>query len=201
MKLKKIEITLVLALVFCMLFNIGSFCAKSEKLSGKVLRLHILANSDSEKDQDLKLKVRDAILKESGFIFENVKTINEAKRKATQNLYVIEKIANDTLKKEGSTYTAKARLEKTFFETRYYNDFTMPAGVYDALRIVIGEGNGHNWWCVMFPCLCISTSVSEESLDTLTSEQKQLIFSNPNVEVRFKCVEIYEKIKNSLKNG
>ena len=196
MKLKKIEIALILALVLCVIFNIGSFCAESKSISKSVLRLHILANSDSKEDQALKLKVRDAVLKEGKGIFENVSDINSAKQKVIENLPAIEKIANDTLKNEGSDYSAKAGIEKTFFETRRYDNFTMPAGIYDALRIVIGEGEGHNWWCVMFPQLCLSCVSDGNHLDSLSQEQQKLIFSNPDLEVRFKCVEIYEQIKN-----
>ncbi|MBQ3432294.1 MAG: stage II sporulation protein R [Clostridia bacterium] len=198
MKLKRMEITLIITLIFCMLFHFFSFAAECGSVKKDVLRLHILANSDSAADQALKLKVRNALLLAGGDTFEGTQTVELAKQKALKNLDKMEKIATDTLRKNGCMDCVHVSLEKTYFDTRYYTDFTLPAGEYEALKVVIGKGGGHNWWCVMFPALCLAASDNSEALQALTPREQELIQSNPKTEIRFKCVEIYEKIKKML---
>lgn len=198
MKLKKMEIVMILTLILCMAFHFLSFAGGCQNIKKDVLRLHILASSDTAADQALKLKVRDAVLKQGYAVFDGAKTVDEAKLKVRKNLDVIKKIAQDEVRKNGYDYTVDVRLETTFFDTRVYRNFTLPAGEYEALRIVIGSGEGHNWWCVMFPTLCLSACDNLDDIDALSDEEKELIQSNPKMEIRFKCVEIYEKIKKLL---
>ncbi len=198
MKLKKIELIVIFTLVFSLIFHFVSFSKDCENIKKDVLRLHILANSDAAFDQNLKLMVRDAVLAEGYDVFDGVKTVEQAKRKVLKNLDTIEKIAKREITKNGYTYPVAVKLEKTFFETRYYRDFTLPAGEYEALKIVIGKGEGHNWWCVMFPSLCLAACGAVEDNNALSEAEKDLILSDPRFEVRFKCVEIYEKIKKML---
>ena len=200
MKIKKTEAAAVLALILCIVINMISFGAQCAHIKSDVLRMHIIANSDSAADQRLKLSVRDALLERGYDIFDGARTLPEAKKQVIENMEKIQMIVDDVLKKSGSSYTAKLTLGKAFFDTRYYESFTLPAGEYEALKVVIGEGKGHNWWCVMFPQLCLAASDNIRSMQALTDEEKQLILSNPKIEVRFKCVEIYEKLKKSLKN-
>lgn len=201
MKLKKIELALILGLTAAIFFNIFSFAFSSQNIKKDVLRLHIIANSDSAFDQALKLKVRNEILKGGNNIFTGNETLEQAKSKIAANLDNIRNIAVQTIEKNGCKYSVKVALEKAFFDTRYYNNFTLPAGEYEALKVVIGKGEGHNWWCVMFPPLCLSASDNINNVKSLTEEEKRLILSNPDYEIRFKCVEIYEKLKNYLKNS
>lgn len=199
MKLKKIEIAVIAAVVLCLLLNMFSFGAQCRNIQKDVLRMHIIAHSDSPADQRLKLKVRDALLTHAHDIFGSAASLEEAEKAVLQNMEKIEKIVHEELAKNDCERETKISLGKAFFDTRYYESFTLPAGEYEALKIVIGEGKGHNWWCVMFPQLCLSVSDNIRDMDGLTDEEKMLILSDPKIEVRFKCVEIYEKIRNSLK--
>lgn len=136
--------------------NIGSFIhdgRKLDELRGSVLRLHILANSDSERDQQLKLRVRDELL-ESG-IFGEADDLAEAEAVAAEKIEDIERMAESVLRRSGCTDKVTAELADTDFDERVYGYMTMPAGRYRALRIKIGRAEGHNWWCVMYPPLCL----------------------------------------------
>ncbi|MBR0414537.1 MAG: stage II sporulation protein R [Clostridia bacterium] len=194
---KRVEAVLCAVLVLCIGLNILSFGLCCREVRQDVLRLHILANSDTAQDQELKYLVRDAVLRENGDIFDNVNTVEQAKAKAAANLEAMRQTALRTLRQNGSNAAVEVTLEKSFFQTRYYRDFTLPAGEYEAVRIVIGNGEGHNWWCVMFPQMCLAASAANAA-ENLSEEEKQLIFSDPQFEVRFKCVEIYEKFINWL---
>ncbi|MBE6817986.1 MAG: stage II sporulation protein R [Ruminococcaceae bacterium] len=194
---KRMEAVLCAALVLCIGLNIFSFGLCCREVRQDVLRLHILANSDSKQDQELKYKVRDAVLHEHSGIFKSANTVEQAKLKANENLEAMRKTAVRTLRQNGCDKAVTVKLEKAFFQTRYYRDFTLPAGEYEAVRIVIGDGEGHNWWCVMFPQMCLAASTAAAAKN-LSDEEKQLIFSDPQFEVRFKCVEMYEKFINWL---
>lgn len=200
MRLKKIELAVIIGLIISIFFNIFSFAFSCKNIENDVLRLHIIANSDSTFDQQLKLKVRDEILKSGYNIFNGNETLVQAKSKIAKNLDNIRKITEKTIEKNGFNYPVKVEFEKAFFETRYYENFTLPAGEYEALKVIIGEGKGHNWWCVMFPPLCLSASDDLGNIKSLSDEEKKLILSNPDYEIRFKCVEVYEKVKKYIKN-
>jgi stage II sporulation protein R len=118
-------------------------------------RLHIIANSDSKEDQSVKLKVRDAILQLVNSQMKKVKNKDEAEEYISANIQIIEDEAQKTLKKNNMDYGAKGYIGRFEFPEKTYGDKTYPAGEYDALRLVLGEGKGHNWWCVMFPPLCL----------------------------------------------
>ena len=127
-------------------------------LNRELIRLHVVANSDSEEDQTVKLRVRDAVLESIRADLERVGDVEEAKAYLRENLPKIEKIANRTLEAAGVDARAVASLQKEAFDIRNYDTFSLPAGVYESLRIVIGEGAGRNWWCVAFPELCLSAA-------------------------------------------
>lgn len=166
----------------------------SESINQKILRLHILANSDSSEDQSLKLMVRDYILSNTSDIF-NGSTFEDNLRIASENTGLFEQLANDCLKKTGSDKTADVEVTKEFFNTRVYDDFILPAGNYNSLKITIGEGSGHNWWCIIFPSVCLS-GCSQSMADYLSEDEMELISSEYTP--KFKIVEIYEKLKNKL---
>lgn len=190
MKLTKILIPLFL--VFTLVFSlVKPLIETSESISQNVLRLHILANSDSTYDQDIKLKLKNYILEETSSLF-SAKTVKENTEIAKQNTDYIESLCNDYLKEQGIDYKATVNVLNEFFETRVYDDFTLPAGNYDAIRIELGEGNGHNWWCIVFPSVCLS-ACSTSMDDYMTDEEMELI--NSGYTPKFKIVEIYEKIK------
>ena len=186
----------LMALFFCLL-AVGMFniTADRETLKNQVVRLHVVAASDSEKDQAIKLQVRDAVLESLDHSIDNAE---EAKAYLAENLDRIEATANRVLAEAGCGDTASVTLQKETFDTRVYDTFTLPAGVYDALRITIGEGEGRNWWCVVFPSLCmpetargfeavaVGAGFSEDLTDTLTGEY----------EVRFLLLDLLGQMEN-----
>ena len=168
----------------------------SEDISNNVLRLHIVANSDSRQDQMLKLKVRDKVLDYSKALYDNCNTANDAVKVSKDNIKNINEIAQKTLAFNSSDYEVKTYVTKEYFTTRYYDDFTLPAGKYNTIKIEIGEAKGKNWWCVMYPTVCLS-GCTDDFNDTLTPDELKMIKSN-KYRVRFKAVEIYEKIKQKI---
>ena len=144
------------SLVWC-----GTLLADRQRLSDDVVRLHIVANSDSAEDQTLKLLVRDAVTEYLTSGMEQLRNADDAKRYIGENLQRISEIAQEVLDSAGSGMSAEVSFLKEAFDTRGYEAFTMPAGIYDALRITIGQGQGKNWWCVVFPDLCMG-AVSDD---------------------------------------
>lgn len=198
-KLKSIEKAILVSLILSFIFPMFKFINNCESISNKVIRLHILANSDSEVDQSLKLLVRDKILKSSClFLDKNDDTIEKAEQKFLDNIEMIKHIAQQEVYNRGFDYEINAEMiDNMYFDTRKYDNFTMPSGEYKALRITIGEGKGKNWWCVMFPPLCISAAEDHTEIDDiLTTSEKDVL--NDRYEVKFKIVEYFELIKNIL---
>lgn len=138
------------------------FSADCEDVRGEVLRLHIPANSDSEEDQAIKLRLRDELLAEFGSELSLCGDLDSASARARELLPEIERSANEFLRENGFSYGAKAELVEMWFTTREYDRLILPAGNYTALRVTLGSGEGHNWWCVIFPQLCLP-AVSEPS--------------------------------------
>lgn len=168
----------------------------SEDISTKVFRLHILANSDAQYDQDLKLLIRDAVLDETESLFKGCSSVNDAVKACKNNISYFQDIAQEVINAQGYNYSALAYVTKEYFDTREYDGFTLPAGIYDSLKIIIGEGKGHNWWCVMFPAVCISGCTDEFS-GYLSDDELNMIKSDDYI-IRFKAVELYEKIKSKI---
>ena len=177
---------------------ITPFIQTSERISDDVFRLHILANSDEEADQALKLKVRDAVLEKGQSVFINCNSLDEIINSCENNIDLFEETAENCIKEHGYNYSVNAYVDKEYFNTREYEEITLPSGMYNALKIEIGEAKGHNWWCVMFPAICLSAVSDSEINEILDDEEVELINSNNKFEIRFKIVEIYEKIKSSL---
>ena len=168
-----------------------------QQLSDKVLRLHVLANSDSEADQALKRKVRDSVLETASAILADCPDRETAEQRLSAALPEIEDAARARIAAEGGKQTVTAELRPTVFPTREYEDFTLPAGEYLALRVVLGEGKGHNWWCVVFPPLCAETpsSLSQTAMAAgLTEEEVALITESDGYQLKFKAVELWEKL-------
>lgn len=171
-----------------------------------VIRLHVLANSDSEEDQALKLAVRDAVLEKTKTIFKNVDSKEEAEGVLRQNLPVIEQAARDALRAEGAENAVTVELGQESYPTREYERLAFPAGEYLSLRVMIGEADGKNWWCVLFPPLCLTaaTAQSEQETETiclsagLTGEQYRMIADTDETKykLRFKILEVAEELFN-----
>ncbi len=194
---KKIRLSVIFALIVSVLFSNITFAAGCEKVRDNVLRLHILAQSDSEDDQRLKLKVRDRLLQESGNIFDGSVTIENAVKKITPEIPRLKAEAEKVIAENGYDYNVNITLEKEFFKTRTYEKTTLPAGKYLALKVIIGSGKGHNWWCVMFPALCLPAAAANNDVEAILGKNgKRLVSKNPKYEPRFKIVEIIEKYRN-----
>lgn len=175
--------------------SFSGFFDTSARIRQEVLRLHVLANSDSDEDQALKLKVRDRILSEAGTLFYQAETESSARKAAEENLPLIEAAAKAALKDAGAEGTVRVKVTRQFFDTRVYDGFTLPAGQYDAVQVILGEGKGHNWWCVLYPPLCLSTAEKlPEELSKFSEGERRLLESAPKYEVRFFLLELAEKI-------
>lgn len=196
---KTLKIFVPLFLVFMFIFSyIAPFIETSENISDQVFRLHILANSDSAEDQQLKLKVRDEILKKGEKVFASSNSLEETIELCKDNIALFQQTAEKCLKDNGSDYDVKVYVDKEYFNTREYDEITLPSGIYNALKIEIGQGKGHNWWCVMFPAICLSSVTDDELNKYLSEDEQKLVNSDSKYEVRFKIVEIYEKVKSKI---
>ena len=196
---KILNISLICGLLCSIFLSLANFNVSCDGLRSNLLRLHIIANSDSEQDQQLKLEIRDAILENSYELFEKALNTNEAIHEAECAIPRLEEIANNVIKENGFSYKAVATVGDSYFETREYENFTLPAGTYKSLIITVGEGKGKNWWCVLFPTICLP-SASENSIASVAGEDCAQIAENPQKFImRFKAVEIYEDIKKHLK--
>lgn len=198
-RLKDIQNVLIISIAMIFFLGITNFAAKTEDISDNVLRLHILANSDSEDDQALKLKVRDAVLDAGENVFSGAENVQDAEKKIIADSDEILKVAQKVIEAEGYDYGVSLEITDDVFPTRTYGNITLPSGEYRAVRLVIGEGEGHNWWCVMFPALCLP-GAGETSLDAvLTEDEIELVESDPGIDVRFKIAEVFENIRVKAK--
>lgn len=198
-RLRRWELVLLLGLAAALL--VGLWLEREQSaLADSVLRLHVLANSDSETDQALKLKVRDRVLVEAESILPDEYSADQAARTLEENLFRLAAAGAEVVAQEGYDYPVSASLEETWFPTKEYEDFSLPAGRYQALRIVIGEGEGQNWWCVVFPPLCLGSaraSTQEVAREAGLSEQQVALLTGETggYVVKFKVLELWEQIK------
>lgn len=191
--MKKIFYLSILFASFLLISLISYANSVSEDLSDNFFRLHILANSDSNEDQELKLKVRDKIIEYMETLSYSGLTKNEAISLTTSNLQEFKKIAEKTISDEGYNYSVNLEIGNFYFPTKEYGNISLPAGYYDALKIEIGEAKGKNWWCSLFPPLCfvdISAGVideeSEEYLKENLSEDEFAIITDSSEDIKFK---------------
>ncbi len=170
---------------------------KLDQLRESVLRLHILADSDSEEDQRLKLCVRDALLEQSGELFGEAADLESAEEAALEALPEIVDIAEDTLRAQGCDSPVRAYLADMEFDERVYGNITMPAGKYRALRIEIGEAKGHNWWCVMYPPLCIPAAEEVESRNEkeyFDEKELDIVYRPKKYRIKFAIWDKFKKL-------
>lgn len=195
-------IFIILSLLFCFIFvSISSYAnTVSDNLSANFFRLHILANSDSNTDQELKLKVRDAIIEHMNTQHLSTYTKSEVVSIVKNNLENYKLIAENIIYSEGFDYTVSVELGNFHFPTKIYGNVSLPAGYYDALRIKIGNAEGQNWWCSLFPPLCfvdISAGIidenSKDSLKENLSEEEFAIITSTDekFKLKFKILEIF----------
>lgn len=185
----------IIAFVLTVIYSVIPFQAVCAEIPNDVFRFHILANSDSEEDQALKLKVRDKVLERTKILFDTANSKSDAEKFVKANLETIEEIAQNEVYKNGYNYPVKAEVVNMHFDTRYYESYTLPSGMYDALRITIGNAKGHNWWCVMYPSICISTvdEGKDRAKDALSDDEYSVV-TDDKVEYKFFIVEFFQKI-------
>ncbi|WP_010245298.1 stage II sporulation protein R [Acetivibrio cellulolyticus] len=217
-KLKLVFKGIVAVVMVSLLITGIAFASYSDEvnsgLSDNLLRLHVIANSDSPEDQQLKRDVRDVILGYMKSEFKDFEDVEAAKLQVNNNLDKIKALAEDEIKRQKKNYSVKVMLGNFPFPTKMYGDITLPAGTYQALRVVIGEGEGQNWWCVMFPPLCfvdathgtVPDSVKEDLKSVLSEEEYNIVASTDEedqipVEIKFKVVEFFQGSKIKVKGA
>ncbi len=194
--MKKYIVEISLALGLCVSLITGALALETQRdISCKLIRLHIIANSDSRDDQALKLAVRDEILKMVEKFTKDCKDTEDAERVVFENLDILQKCADEVIAKNGFIYRSRAEISDVYFPTKVYDGFSLPAGKYRALRIHLGEGHGKNWWCVLFPPVCVSAAEAETefSKNGFTEDELSLVTSDaPQYKFKFKLLEIIE---------
>lgn len=194
------ELALLLALAATLLWGALSV-QRQDSLQRKLIRLHVIANSDSAADQALKLQVRDQVLARAQTILEDSADMVQARQQLEAALPQLEQAARETLAASGCGDTVQARLEETEFPTKVYDGFSLPSGRYLALRVVIGQGQGRNWWCVVFPPLCTSAACDWEDTARqggLAQEELSLMAEKDGYVLRFRAVELWQQLRQWL---
>lgn len=198
--MKKIWKLIVVCLALAAIVGTVSLIADRKALQEDLIRLHVVANSDSQKDQELKLQVRDEVLRYLQDAMEKLPDAQEAKSFLAKHLQELENHIDGFLKGKGSDYSVCVSLGKEMFDIREYDTFSLPSGVYESLRITIGQGQGRNWWCVVFPRLCLP-AVSSSFEDTAAGAgfSKSLVPTlqqEKGYEVRFFLLDVLGRIEN-----
>ena len=186
--------SLICAAVISCVISMTGFYGACGSIEKEVFRLHIIANSDSESDQNLKLRVRDGIIEYTSGLFKNCKNKAEAVKTAEENIGNIRSFAQQIVYENGYDYSTEAYITNMSFNTRVYENFTLPAGNYDTLRIVIGNGSGKNWWCMIYPALCIPSACTVKLSDVFNSPEQDIVTQSDKYEVKFRIVELFENL-------
>lgn len=178
---------------------------RQTQLASRLIRLHVVANSDSDADQALKLEVRDAVLRACALVLEEAEDRSGAWKQLTGELPMLAEAGSQTVSAAGYSYPVTVKMEYTAFPRTEYEDFSLPAGRYQALRVEIGEAEGHNWWCVIFPSLCLEpvSELSETAMaEGLTEEDISLITQKEEgYELRFRCIELWEELISRIREA
>lgn len=191
--MNKKEISILAGLVFTVVL---SFCTQSVKAASDIrdstLRLHIIANSDSAYDRQIKLMVRDEILSAEQLVFPQETDFEAATEKICHNIQPIEDRVNSFLCEKNAGYTAECSVESFYFDTRQYDGFALPQGEYTALTVRLGKAQGKNWWCVIYPALC------SQSCGDIALENSDSYIKTDRITARFKIAELFEDVKNLI---
>ncbi len=197
--MKKLEIAAVVGIIgaiFC--GNLSGFRQTVDSLREEVLRLHILAQSDSAEDQALKLMVRDELLSHAESLFSGCQTPEDFRSRALEQQETIRLLAQHVVEDQGSDAQVRVQLVQMAFDEKQYEEITMPAGVYDAVRILIGEAQGQNWWCVLYPPLCIPAGAgvkeNAQTVEAFDSRTQEVLEESERFEVKFKIVEWWDRL-------
>ncbi len=196
MKKSCICVEMGLLLLLSLLFSVATGLERQQqRISDSLVRLHVVAASDSREDQDIKLQVRDRVLSQAQDILVNAETRDQALILLSGRLDALTETANQTLTQLGSQDRAQVTLKRELFGTRYYEDFTLPGGYYEALRVTIGPGEGKNWWCVVYPQLCMA-AVEEQAVPAMgsLSQSDSMLLEAGETRFRFRCLELLEDL-------
>lgn len=188
-KLKNWELALLLALCFTLCVCTWAE-GRQKHISAQLVRLHVIAASDDEAEQALKLRVRDDVLAYLSPKLDGISEPSEAQRLIKNELPNIKAAAESSA--EGREI--QVTLSEEYYPTREYESFSLPAGKYQSLRVIIGEGEGHNWWCVVFPPLCLSAAEQERAMDAMSGEERGIITEADGYEIRFRLVELWGEL-------
>ncbi len=191
--MRRLDVAMVIGLALSVLMsNIAAFGQECDLVRSNVVRLHIMANSNHTYDQKIKLKVRDRILSDVGGVFMIPENQQDAKQTAELAIPAIQEAAENELQENGVDTPVKAEVIRMYFTTRQYDDISLPAGMYDAVRVTIGSGKGKNWWCVMYPPMCVAAAMApqSEALDEI-----EHLNSEPLFKPKLAIVELFEQIK------
>ncbi len=210
--MKKYLLLLIVSVAFLLLSAYSYVNAVSNNLADSVFRLHVIANSDSEEDQNLKYKVRDSLIEYMNTLTNNMNTKDEVIQIAKEHIQDFKNIAQNVVKENGYDYEVNVEIGNFSFPTKTYGDISFPAGFYDALKVEIGKAEGQNWWCVMFPPLCfvdVTSGVvpeeSKENLEENLGDEEYSIISdteeNGFTSIKFKIIEFFESIGTKLANN
>ena len=197
LRVLRVELAIFVGVAIALIYTALSAIRDQQLLAGQVLRLHVVAQSDSAEDQALKLMVRDRLLAMCADVPETVGTAAEARAWTEAQLPVICAAAEAVLAEQGCPHTVRAEITEEAFPTRSYGTFALPAGNYTALKVTIGEGKGQNWWCVMFPPLCTAAAAEREAAAVFTDGQWHTITAQtPDVAIRFRILEWWQALKS-----
>lgn len=195
-KLKTWELALLFAL--CLTLCVGTWAeGRQQAISGGLVRLHVIAASDSEAEQALKLRVRDDVLSYLSPKLDGLTGFDEAQRLIKNELPNIKAAAE----KSAEGRKIQVYLSEEYYPTREYESFTLPAGKYQSLRVIIGEGEGQNWWCVVFPPLCLSAAEQEKAMDAMGNEERGIITEAEGYEIKFRLVELWGELMELINAG
>ena len=205
--LASILVVVLITSTFVIIKEVNKIEACTYDYKDKLIRFHVIANSDSDKDQKLKLKVRDEVISYLQPKLENSNSIEESEKIIKNEYKTLENISKKVISKNGYNYIVKVGLEYSNFPAKQYSSVVLPAGKHKALRIIIGEGKAKNWWCVMFPPLCfiddqngiIDEKTDKKLKEVLTEEEYDLIMAKnknevKNLEFKFKITEVFQNI-------
>ena len=188
-RMKIWEISLLLALCFSLC--LGTWAqAKQSSLSSSLVRLHVIAVSDDEYEQSLKLRVRDGVLSYISPKLRDVKSAQQAQEIIKTELDGIKAAAESSA--EGRS--VEVTLSQEYYPTRNYEKFSLPAGKYQSLRVILGEGEGHNWWCVVFPPLCISAAEQEQAVESMSEDMRGIVTEEDGYEYKFRILELWGEL-------
>ncbi|NLW64681.1 MAG: stage II sporulation protein R [Clostridiales bacterium] len=197
-RIKIWELSLLFALCISLCTGLWAH-AQQQKLSSQLVRLHIIAESDSDEDQALKLKVRDSVLELLTPALEEAEGVADAQTIIEQRLDELREVAKKAMSEGGHIPKAEASLSVESYPTRMYDGFALPAGDYLSLRIILGEGKGHNWWCVVFPPLCMTAVEDSETFTGLSEDASELIVAEEGeYRLRFRVIELFELLRHTL---